>query len=86
MDLFITNSGGGGVVWVTYGIFWCFYQLFGLSFCWHPFTVEDPLVGMCCNAKFLQICSNEETSSPTTWMLNVSKLSANKTFGRELLV
>ncbi len=25
------------------GLLWCF-QLFGLSFWWHPFTVEDPLV------------------------------------------
>ncbi len=21
-----------------------FYQLFGLSFWWHPFTVEDPMI------------------------------------------
>ncbi len=84
MDLFITNSNT--VEWC--GLLVEYFDVFIScldSFCWHPFTVEDPLVGMCCNAKFLQICSNEETSS-TTWMLNVSKLSANKTFGRELLV
>ncbi len=39
-----------------------FYQLFGLSFWRHPFTAEDPLVSMWCNAKFLQICSDEETN------------------------
>ncbi len=36
-------------------------QLFGLSFWRHPFTAEDPLVKNVCNAKFLQICSDEET-------------------------
>ncbi len=30
-----------------------FNQLFGLSFQWHPFTVEDLLVSRWCNAKFL---------------------------------
>ncbi len=40
---------------------WCFYQLFGLSFWRHPFTTEDPFVSKWCNAKFLQICSDEET-------------------------
>ncbi len=33
-----------GVVWITCGLLWCFYQLFGLSFWRHPFTAEDPLV------------------------------------------
>ncbi len=32
------------VVWITCGVLWCFYQLFGLSFWRHPFTAEDPLV------------------------------------------
>ncbi len=32
------------VVWVTWGLLWCFYQLFGLSFWRHPFTAEDPSV------------------------------------------
>ncbi len=35
---------------------------------WHPFTAEDPLVSKWCNAKFLQICSHEETNSSTSWM------------------
>ncbi len=37
-----------------------FYQLFGLSFWWHPFTAEHPLVSKRFNAKFLQVCSDEE--------------------------
>ncbi len=39
-----------------------FYQLFGLSFWRHPFTAEDPFVSKRCNATFLQLCSDEETS------------------------
>ncbi len=56
------------MVWIIYGLLWCFYQLFGLSFWRHPFTVEDPLVSKWCNATFLQICSDEETNSSTSWM------------------
>ncbi len=37
--------------------------LFGLLFWWHPFTAEVPLVSKWWNAKFLQICSDEETNS-----------------------
>ncbi len=44
-----------GVVWITCGLLWCFYQLFGLSFWRHPFTAEDPLLRQWCNATFLQI-------------------------------
>ncbi len=47
-----------GVVWITCGLLWCFYQLFGLLFWRHPFTVEDPLVSKWCNAIFLQIYSD----------------------------
>ncbi len=39
-----------------------------LSFWRHPFAAEDPLLSKWCNAKFLQICSDEETSSSTSWM------------------
>ncbi len=39
-----------------------------LSFCWHPFTAEHPLVSKWCNAKFIRICSDEETNSSTSWM------------------
>ncbi len=42
------------------GLLWCFYQLLGLSFWRHPFTAEDSLVSKWYNAKFLQICSDEE--------------------------
>ncbi len=41
-----------GVVWITCGLLWCFYQLFGLSFWRHPFTAEDPLLSKWCNATF----------------------------------
>ncbi len=49
-------------------ILWHFYQLFRHSFWRHPFTAEDPVMSMWCNAKFLQICSDEETNSSTSWM------------------
>ncbi len=52
-----------GVVWITCGLLWCFYQLFGLSFWRHPFTTEDLLVSKWRNATFLQIWSDEETNS-----------------------
>ncbi len=45
-----------------------FNQLFELPFWWHSFTTEHPLVSKLCNANFLQICSDEETSSSTSWM------------------
>ncbi len=56
-----------GVMWIIFGLLWCFYQLFGLSFWWHPFTAEDPLVSKWCSATFLQFCSDEETNSFTFW-------------------
>ncbi len=64
MDLFLINTQllssqdvnwWTGVVWITCGLLWCFYQLFGLSFWRHPFTAEDPLVSRWCNATFYQI-------------------------------
>ncbi len=45
-----------------------FYQLFGLSFWRHPFTAEGPMVNKWRNAKFLQIYSNEQKTSSTSWM------------------
>ncbi len=60
MDLFLINAQLSssqdiawwtGVVWITCGLLWCFYQLFGLS----CFTAEDPLLSKWCNASFLQI-------------------------------
>ncbi len=46
--------------------YWCFYQLFGLSFWRHPFTAEDPLVSKWCNATFLQIWWRNKL----IWILN----------------
>ncbi len=34
-----------------------------ISFWRHPFTAEDPLLSKWCNAKFLQICWDEEKAS-----------------------
>ncbi len=70
-----------GVVWITCRLWWCFYQLFGLSVWRHPFTAEDPLVSKQCNTKFSQICSHEETKSIyILGGLRVSKFSANLNF------
>ncbi len=60
MDLFHLLSSQDvnwwtGVVWITCGLLWCFYRMFGLSFWRHPFTAEDPLVRKWWNATFLQI-------------------------------
>ncbi len=65
MQLFMSQyvNWWTGVVWFTCGLLWCFYQLFGLSFWWHPFTAEDPLVSKWWNATFLQICSDREANS-----------------------
>ncbi len=38
------------------------------SFWRHPFTAEDPLLSKWRNATFLQIFSDEETNSSTSWM------------------
>ncbi len=83
MNLFLTNTKlfasqdvnrWTGVVWITCGLLWCFYQLFRLSFWRHPFTAEDPLVSKWCNAVFLQICSDEETNTYILDGLRVSVL------------
>ncbi len=41
--------------------------LFGLSFWRHPFTAKNQFVSKQCNAKFLQICSDQEKKS-CSWM------------------
>ncbi len=66
--IFLLQMLNDVVLWITCGLLWCFYQLFGLSFWRHPFTAEDPLVSKWCNAKSLQICSDEETNPSTSWM------------------
>ncbi len=60
-----------GVVWITCGLLWWFYQLFGLSFWRHPFTAEDPLVNKWCNATFLQTWWRNKL----IYILKVSKFS-----------
>ncbi len=54
------------VVWSPCGLLWCFYQLFGLSFWRHPFTAEHPLLSKRCNATFLQICLDSNSSTHCT--------------------
>ncbi len=53
MNLFLLSSPDvnwwTGVVWITCGLLWCFYQLFGLSFWRHP------LLRQWWNDTFLQI-------------------------------
>ncbi len=49
MDSFLQNWRTG-VVWITCGLLWCFYQLFGVSFWRHPFTAEDLLVSKWCSS------------------------------------
>ncbi len=84
MNLFLTNTQlftsqdvnwWTGVIWITCGLLWCFYQLFGLSFWRHPFTAEEPSVSKWYNATFLQICSDEETKLFTSDGLRVSIFS-----------
>ncbi len=62
-----------GVVWITCGLLWWFYQLFGLSFWRHPFTAEDPLVSKWYNAKFLQIWKKKKKLIYILDVLMVSK-------------
>ncbi len=60
------------------GLLWCFSQLFGLSFWRHPFTTKDLLVvSKWCNAKFLQIYSNQEKPICILEGLRASTFSAN---------
>ncbi len=83
MDRFLTNmqifalqdvNWWTGVVWITCVFLWCFLSDVWLSFWWHPFTAEDPLVSKCCNATFLQMCYDEETNSYILDGLRVSKI------------
>ncbi len=77
--LLVKEKKEAGVMWISCGLLWCFYQLFGLSFWRHPFTAEDPLVSKWCNVKFLQICSDGELIYILD-ILRVSKLLANFRF------
>ncbi len=72
MDFFIINAQlfasqdinwWTGIVLITCGLLMDgLYQLFDLSFWWHPFTPEDPPVML----NFSE--SNEETNSFTSWI------------------
>ncbi len=55
-----------GVMWITCGLLWWFYQLFRLPFWRHPFTARS--IGKWCNAEFLQIRSDDEINSSTSQM------------------
>ncbi len=68
MDLFLTNTQ----LFIS--------QLFWHSFWRHPFTAEDPLMSKWWNAKFPQICSDEEANSSTSWKGWVSTFSASLNF------
>ncbi len=75
---FTRHNWWTGVVWITCGLLWCFYQLFKLSFWRHPFTAEDSLLSKGCNTTFLQICFLELTNSSNILHgLRVRKCSAN---------
>ncbi len=43
----------------------------------HPFTTEDSLLSKWCNAKFILICSDEETNS-STWVLFIQIKTQNQ--------
>ncbi len=68
--------------WSHVDYLWIVVRFLSAVLFWrHPFTAEDPLVSRWCNAKFLQICSSEETK--LIYILDglwVSKVSANLHF------
>ncbi len=79
MELFLTNSllftlqyvnWWSGAVWITCGLWWCFYQLFGLILT-APIhcrgSIGEQVMEYHWNA-FLQICFHEGTNSSTSWM------------------
>ncbi len=81
MDLFQLLSSPDvnwwtGVVWITCGLLWCFYQLFGLSFWRHPFTAKHPLLRHWCRDTFLQTWSRNKLILILDG-LRVSTFSAN---------
>ncbi len=57
------------------GLLVYYYDVVISSFWRHPFTADYPLVSKWCNAKFLQICSDEETLIYILDSLGVSKFS-----------
>ncbi len=76
MVLFLTNTTSCftrhsfmDMVWITCGLLWCFYQMFGLSFWRHPFTAEDPLMSKWFNAQILQIRPEGEQIFIFWWII-----------------
>ncbi len=68
-----------GVMWITCGLLWCFYQLFVLSFWRHPFTADDPLVSKWCNAIFFEyVLMNKQPQLHLGWRKGT--FSANSNF------
>ncbi len=65
-----------GVVWITDAFISCLD-----SFWRHPFTAEDPLVSKWCNAKYDQICSDEEKLIYFLKAQRMSMFSTNIFFG-----
>ncbi len=73
MDLFLTNTQlfaswdvnwWTGVVWITFGLLWCFFQLFGLSFWRHPFTAY--LIHWWANDVMLHLSKSDEDTNLST--------------------
>ncbi len=64
-----THSFSHDSNWLTESMVYLWIIMMLLLLFWrHPFTADDPLVSKWCNAKFLQICSNKEMNSSTSWM------------------
>ncbi len=55
-------------LWFTCGLLWCFHQLFGLSFWWHPFTEENPLVNKWYIIECIHIFSVESKTFFFIWI------------------
>ncbi len=66
-----TFNWWNGVVWISCGLLWCFYQLFWLSIWWHPFTAENPRLSKWCNAKLVRIISKDGFSLMVWERVNV---------------
>ncbi len=59
------RTTGDGTDRLECGLFWCFISWLESH---SDGTHSHPLVSKWCNATFLQICSDEETNSSTSWM------------------
>ncbi len=71
VDFFPDSDKTSGCLFKPEATAWSEKRLDGFvsyKFWRHPFTADDPVVSKWCNAKFLQICSHEETNSSTFCM------------------